>query len=227
MIWDRKLGWALFITSLLMLLVSTQQRVDWFWQDLFLSRDQQGHGLFERGQYHLAALRFENPEWRATAYYAAEAFQQAAAIWADIPGAQAHFKRANALAHLKDYAGAADGYRLALQLKPDWLAAQENLALMLALAETPEAIADYGAEKASKVGADEIVFSNDKQRMAQAKEEVSVQGGLSSQEINALWMRRLQSTPADFLRLKFRYQIEVPNDSASPDTSASALGVAK
>jgi len=219
MIWDRKVGWALLLTSLMMLLVSTQQRVDWLWQDIFLSRDQQGRGLFERGQYHLAALRFENTQWRATAYYAAEEFQQAAAIWADMPGAETHFKRANALAHLEDYAGAADGYRLALQLKPDWLAAQENLALMLALAEKTEAITDYGAEKASEVGADEIVFSEDENRMSQAKEEVSIaSGGLSSQEINALWMRRLQSTPADFLRLKFRYQVEMPSDSAAADT---------
>jgi Ca-activated chloride channel family protein len=78
------------------------------------------------------------------------------------------------------------------------------------LAEKPEAIEDYGAQEASEVGADEIVFSNDKNRMDQAKEEVSVeQDGLSSQAINALWMRRLQSTPADFMRLKFRYQIEM------------------
>jgi len=218
MIWDRKLGWALLIIFLLMLLVSTQQRSNWFWQDVFLSRDQQGHVLFEQGQYKLAALRFENPEWRATAFYAGEEFQQAAAIWAGMPGAQTHFKRANALAHLENYAAAADGYRLALQLKPEWLAAQENLALMLALAETPDTISDYGAQEASKVGADEIVFSNDQQRMDQAKEEVSIEsGGLSSQEINALWMRRLQSSPADFLRLKFRYQVEMPSELATPD----------
>jgi len=218
MIWDRKATWALLLTGLMVFLISTQQRSDWFWQDVFMSRDQQGRWLFEQAEYDLAALRFDSHEWRAIAYYAAEEFQMAAKIWADIPGALPHFNRANALAHLKDYSGAADGYRLALQLNSDWPLARENLALMLALAEQPEEITDFNAQEVSKVGADEIVFSNDKNRMDQAKEEVSVdQGGLSSQEINALWMRRLQSSPADFLRLKFRYQVEMPSELATPD----------
>lgn len=211
-------SWTLLVTALIVLLSSGPQRSDWLWQDVFLNADQQGRWLFERGDYGLAALRFENPEWQATAFYAAENFQQAASIWAAIPGAQAHFKRANALAHLEDYTNAADGYRLALQLNPNWLRAKENLALMLALAEEAEAIDDYGAQEASEIGADEIVFSEDKNRMSQAKEEVSLEGGgLSSEEINALWLRRLQATPADFLRLKFRYQLEMSQGLLNAD----------
>jgi len=222
MSWYRKARWALLLTGLMLLLSSAPQRSNWVWQDVFLSPDQQGRWLFEHGEYGLAALRFENLEWQATAYYAAEKFERAAQIWATIPGASAHFKRANALAHLNDYGGAADGYRLALQLNPDWLKAQENLSLVLALAEEPEAIGDYGATEASEIGADEIVFSDDKNRMDQAKEEVSIEsGGLSSDEINALWLRRLQSTPADFLRLKFRYQVEIPNDSLNSDETGA------
>jgi Ca-activated chloride channel family protein len=182
----------------------------WYWQDLFFSRDQQGLIFFQQGRYSLAAQRFENLEWKATAYYAAEAFGVAAAIWADIPGPQAHFKRANALAHLEDYSGAADGYRLALRAKPDWQVAKENLQLVLALAVKPKPTNDYDGQQATEIGADEIVFSNDKKRMDQAQDEMILnEGGLSSAEINALWMRRLQSRPADFLRLKFHYQLEV------------------
>ncbi|BFM14026.1 tetratricopeptide repeat protein [Maricurvus nonylphenolicus] len=187
----------------------------WYWQDLFLSRDQQGLVFFERGDYQLAAQRFDDKEWQATAYYASEAFAAAATIWADIPGPQAHFKRANALAHMEDYSGAADGYRLALRSKPDWQAAKENLQLMLVLSAKPKPIEDYGGQKATELGADEIVFSNDKNRMDQAQDEMTLdEGSLSSEEINALWMRRLQSSPADFLRLKFRYQSEVGIDAA-------------
>jgi len=218
MSWDRKVTWVLLASGLMVLLGSAPQRSGWIWQDVFLTSDQQGRRLFELKEYGLAALHFENLEWKAAAYYADENFQQAALIWADIPGDQAHFKRANALAHLGDYAAAADGYRLALQLNPDWLKAKENLALVLALAEQPEAISDYGAQEASELGADEIVFSDDEQRMSQAKEEVTLEsGGLSSEEINALWLRRLQSTPADFLRLKFRYQVEMSEESLATD----------
>lgn len=210
----RGLLWVLVFVSVVVLLALADRGENWYWQDLFMSRDQQGQRLFNRGDYQLAAQRFEKSEWQATAYYAAENFSAAAAIWANMPGAQYHFKRANALAHLEDYAGAADGYRLALRSRPGWKQAHDNLQLVLALAAKPKPLEDYGGQKATEVGADEIVFSNDKKRMEQAQDEMTLdEGSLSSEEINALWMRRLQSSPADFLRLKFRYQTEMGETS--------------
>ncbi len=207
-----------FFILLVCIVVSLQQRADWYWQDLLLSRDQQGQWLFTQGNYRQAALRFEDPDWKATAFYAAEDFQPAINLWAEMPSAMAHFKRANALAHIEDYEAAADGYRLALRIQPDWLAAKKNLELVIALGAKPKPVDIPEGQKATEIGADEIVFSNDKNRMDKAEDELEIEeGGLSSDAINDLWMRRLQSTPADFLRLKFRYQSEMGEESSEAE----------
>jgi Ca-activated chloride channel family protein len=61
--------------------------------------------------------------------------------------------------------------------------------------------------------ADRIVFD---ERGARGKGEMTQQEaraqGLSEAELRDLWMRRVQTTPGDFLRLKFAYQL-VPEDA--------------
>jgi Ca-activated chloride channel homolog len=217
---------TLFIcfTLLVCVVASWQQRADWYWQDLLFSRDQQGQWFFKQGDYRQAALRFDNPDWKATAFYAAEEFQSAINLWAEMPSAMAHFKRANALAHIEDYDAAADGYRLAIRLQPDRLAAKKNLELVIALGTKPKPVDISEGQKATEIGADEIVFSNDKNRMDKAEDEVEIEeGGLSSDAINDLWMRRLQSSPADFLRLKFRYQSEMGEQSGGAEVLDGAV----
>ena len=56
-----------------------------------------------------------------------------------------------------------------------------------------------------KMGADDIVFDQD---ATKGDQEVEIAGGepLSDQEIQALWLRRLQTEPADFLKSKFSFQ---------------------
>ena len=52
---------------------------------------------------------------------------------------------------------------------------------------------------------DEIVFDL---KAGKSGESSEIAGGeaLSDQEIQALWLRRVQTRPADFLRAKFAYQ---------------------
>ena len=52
---------------------------------------------------------------------------------------------------------------------------------------------------------DDIVFDQD---ATKGDQEVEIAGGepLSDQEIQALWLRRLQTEPADFLKSKFSFQ---------------------
>lgn len=222
-------GWRRWCLPLMVMTVALvtglyRPHGDWYWQDLFLSRDQQGYWLFQRGDYRRAALRFQRPDWQAIAYYAAQDFDAAATIWAQLPGARYHFNRANALAHQENYSAAADGYRLSLRLQKDWPAAQENLALVQALDTGAEPFDGDRATQGSEVGADEIVFDADKKNLEKSEQETSVaeSQGLTSAQINALWMRRLQSTPADFLRLKFAYQSADAKRSASRPIETSA-----
>lgn len=187
---------------------------EWGWQDFFLSRDQQGQLLFARQRYGDAARRFEDPHWRALSLYAAQEFLPAADLWGQLPGAEALFNRGNALAHAKAYQGAIDSYTLALQLRPDWTAAAANLALVQTLAREAAALEEYVPQSEGKMAADDVTFERDEQRMKQALTDTGTNpGSQSTQEIQALWIERLQSTPADFLRLKFRYQHERPRSA--------------
>jgi Ca-activated chloride channel family protein len=63
------------------------------------------------------------------------------------------------------------------------------------------------------LAADEIVFTTGKQD--NAGQEQSEAGGqpLSDQALQALWLRRIQTKPADFLKAKFAYQLSVEGDT--------------
>jgi len=189
----------------------------WHWQDLFLTRDQQARILFHQKDYLGAARRFEDPHWRALALYAAQDFRSAADLWTQLPGAEALFNRGNALAHLKDYQGAADSYILALQSRPQWPEANANLELVRALGRKPKELDEYVAQSEGKLEADDFTFDQDGKRMDNALEETdAVAGSTSTKEIQAIWMERLQSTPAEFLTLKFRYQLEKSHQGEQP-----------
>ncbi len=206
---------SLVILLSVTVIYSKQTSMNWHWQDVFLTRDQQGWYFYNRQQYALAASRFEQEQWQAMAWYAAENFSKAAKLWGRLPGADSLFNRANALAHLKDYKNAADSYRLALVLEPGWSQAQENLSLIEVLAEKPDEVEEYFAQTDGKMEADDFSFEKNSKRFDNAEDESGEgQGEVSSKEIQALWMHRLQSTPADFLRLKFRYQYEMNSKSA-------------
>ncbi len=183
------------------------------WLDLWVTPDQQGHWFFSNGDYLSAAQRFNDPQWQAVAYYAAENFSAAEILWGRQAGYLALFYRANALAHLERYQEAIDSYELSLQLKSDYLPAKENLELVMVLAKKPKEVTDFSGGTGGKLEADEIVFdAGDSERMQQATEtDVTDGSDMSSEEIQALWMRRLQSKPVDFLVLKFRYQLEEAN----------------
>lgn len=192
------------LLACLMLAGSPAASAEWYWQDLFLTRDQQGLYFYRQQQFARAARRFENPHWRALASYANQDFETAVKLWSRLPGAEPLFNRGNALAQQKQYKAAADSYKLALQLRPNWQEARDNLSLVQALAKTPPEPDDANAQTDGESPADEVRFDKDNKRLEQA--EATPPSDTSGKEIQALWLSRLQSTPADFLRLKFRYQ---------------------
>lgn len=95
-------------------------------EDLWLRPDQQGQKLLDQEQPALAAQRFKDPAWRASALYLAEDYKRAAEAFALLDTAAAHYNRGNALALVGDAAEALQAYQHALQLEPDMLAAQYN-----------------------------------------------------------------------------------------------------
>ena len=64
-----------------------------------------------------------------------------------------------------------------------------------------------GEGTGGKLGADEIRYSKEKPAVSADSEEiVEGSGEVSDTEMRAMWLRRIQTKPADFLRSKFAYQ---------------------
>lgn len=173
------------------------------WSSWWFTPDQQGWRYFEREQYEQAAETFQDPLWSGTSWYRAGDFKKAAQQFARRTSAEAYFNQGNARLMLGEYDTAIDCYDQALEQRSEWPEAIENRKIAIARAKVLET--KGGDMTGGKLGADEIVFDNNAKNSDQTEE---IAGGekLSDQEIQALWLRRVQTNPADFLRSKFAYQ---------------------
>jgi len=174
----------------------------------WLTPDQQGQSLMEQGRFAHAAAHFEDPSWRGTAYYRAGDFERAAAVYGRMRTPEAAFNRGNALLMLGRYDEAIKSYQQALQAKPGWQPAEENLAIALARkARLAPPESDAGGT-GGMLEADEIVF-DDSGRVERSGTETVTEGGepMSEEEMRAVWLRRVQNNPADFLRARFAWQL--------------------
>ena len=90
-------------------------------------------------------------------------------------------------------------------MQPDWTAAQENLQIALSRAKALEK--EGGDMTGGMLGADEITFSPtpaNPDTGSQANEPV--EAGAGDKAMREIWLRQVQTRPADFLRSKFAYQ---------------------
>ena len=195
------------IWLLVFLLFSPPATADFL--DWWLNDEQRAMRQYESGEYLDAARRFKDPYHKGLAYYAAEQFAQAAFILADLPTAEAAFYRGNAFAQQDRLAEAAAAYRQALVLREDFAEAAFNLDWVEGLAELEGKTYDDHGGTGGKLGADKVVFddrANDAKATVTA-EELRREAGLSDAQLEEMWMRRVQTSPGDFLRLKFDYQL--------------------
>jgi Ca-activated chloride channel family protein len=182
----------------------------------WLTPDQQGQRLADRGKFSEAAERFTTPERIGAAYYRAGDFESAAAVLGRATTPEGVFNRGNALVLLGRYEEAIASYEKALEARPDWTRAEENLAIArarLAALAPPED--DYGGT-GGKLGADEIVINQDPGRSSSSDETEVIDAGdqaLSEDAMRALWLRRVETRPADFLAAKFSQQLATSEDA--------------
>ncbi len=169
-----------------------------------LTPDQKGYALFEKGRFKEAAEQFNDPMWQGAAYFEAGQFDKAAGFFAGYDSADAAFNQGNSLVMLGKYEDAIERYERALELRPDWSNASTNLAIAKARAER---VKKEGSDMTGgRLGADEIVFTKGKSTADAGEEEVEGGQKLSDAEMRAMWLRNVQTKPADFLRAKFAYQ---------------------
>jgi Ca-activated chloride channel homolog len=173
------------------------------WTGLWFTPDRQGSRLFEKGSYLEAAKAFQDPMWQGTALYRAGEFKDAAQTFARIDSAEGHYNQGNSWLMHGAYDAAIKSYERALQKRPDWKEALENRNLAIARAKLTEAKgADMGDQQ---IGADKIVFDKNAKNEGQETQTTGAQPS-SNKDIQDIWLRRVQTKPADFLKAKFEYQ---------------------
>ena len=171
---------------------------------LFLTPDQRGQRLFQLERYDEAADEYVNPRWQATALYRDAQFKRAAGIYAGMETAEGVFNHANALVMQGKYEDAVRTYDRALATRPDWEDAKINRRIAVGRAERTRK--EGGDMTGGKMGADEITFEKGQNQNSRETETVEAPQQMSDAELRAAWLRRVQTSPADFLRAKFAYQ---------------------
>lgn len=183
------------------------------WAGLWFTPNQQGQRHYDRGEYLEAADDFQDPLWKGMAFFRAGEFEKAAGAFARRDTPEAHFNEGNAWVMNGKYDAAVASFEKALATRPNWTEAKENRDLAAARgALTKQEGGDMGDQT---LGADKIVFDKKKGSDGQETEMDSEQAA-SDSNVQALWLRRVQTDPADFLRSKFSYQNAMKEEGAEP-----------
>ena len=174
------------------------------WWSLWFTPDQQAQRLLNRGEFQAAAETFRDPLRQGVAWYRAGEFENAEQAFARSGTPEAEFNRGNCLIMLGKYEPAIERYDRALELNPELEDARVNREIAVARAKLVEKKGgDMGDQK---VGTDEITFDKAKNPGGQETETEATQP-LSDADMQALWLRRIQTKPADFLKAKFAFQL--------------------
>lgn len=185
------------------------------WHDLWLRPDQRGRLLIHENRPGEAAQAFRNPLWRGVALFRSGAFKEAAQAFAARDTAEAAFNQGNALVMLGRYDDAIRRYDRALALRHDWPEAFKNREIARIRAERTKAEGGNNPDLdlEGDDGPDKVVFDKTKK----GGDDATVEGDqpMSDEGVRALWLKRVQTQPADFLRAKFAYQLQLQPDGAA------------
>lgn len=194
---------------MLLLLLSAPFAAYADWQGWWLTPDQHAQRLYGQGQYQEAARYFTSPDRIGQALFKAGDFEGAAAAYGRSSLASGAYNRGNALIMLGRYSEAIESYQSALQQQPGWVPAEQNLKLAQARKALLEPPDDDAGGTGGKLGADEIVIDNTG-RVSQSEQQQVIEAGdqnLSEEALRSLWLRRVETRPADFLAVKFNAQL--------------------
>ncbi|WP_246702695.1 tetratricopeptide repeat protein [Starkeya sp. ORNL1] len=195
------------VAMLVAMLVAALGIAAWLvgWSALWASPDQRGRYLFEHGKYQQAADAFLDPMWRGAALMRAGNFKDAAQTFAGIDTADGAYDHGNALVMLGKYDDAVARYDRALGLRPGFADAEANRTLAQLRAERMKAPGGEAGDQ--REGADQIVYDKDAKNPG-GQQTDTAGAPMSDEAVRALWLKRVQTRPADFLRARFGYQLQ-------------------
>ena len=184
-----------------------------WWRDLWRTPDQQAQRLFDTGDYAAAASLFTDPMRIGTAWFRAGEFKRAAAAFGQLTSVEGFFNRANALFFQGEYEQAIAVYDQVLAQRPGWRAAADNRAIALARKEKLAPTEDDAGGTGGMLSADEIVFDTTG-RTKNVKGEQTTEGGTGGSDaaMREMWLRRVETKPADFLRARFASQLQLQQE---------------
>jgi Ca-activated chloride channel homolog len=204
-LWFRK-GWTVqwsrgALACFLLFPTPTAQDLRQRFLDLWLTPDQQGRYLFEKRNYPAAAQHFADPMWKGEAFARAGNYATALDQFALEDSAEAWYNQGNCLAHLGKFPEAVRAYEQALQRRPNWNDAQENLTLARSLIPPPKKNDEQQAAPPNPERGD---TEQDEKR--KKGKEIAQQVQMNPEKMADIWMRNIQTSPADFLRRRFAIQ---------------------
>ncbi len=200
----------------------------WF-ADWWLTPDQQGRLLMQRGHYEDAARRFRDPQWKGLALYYAEDFMRAAEYFSRSDSDQALFNEANARAHARDDLRAVSRYNQLLARNPQFPGAAQNRDHVQGLIDE---INRLSASQRGEPGEDSNELGADDPRAADGAtqevwaplevEQLTAEQVLGDEATRDMWLRGVQKNPADFLASKFSMQLEQPATESEPASAGDS-----
>lgn len=214
-LWFRR-GWTIRWATVLLvggLLPVPAEAADWRFADLWATRDQQGRWYFERGNYKTAAERFEDPVWKGVACYRGADYACAVDAFARLDTPLAWYDLGNAYARTGELELAVAAYDKALAGRAGWPEAKANRDLVASLIPPDKKDDEKEGPADPNLKPDEVKF--DEKGKKGKRGEVEVQQ-LTDEQIAQMWLRGVQTSPADFLRLKFAEQARARKAPAAP-----------
>ena len=236
----------LFVLPLMMLpglLLSTDAQAG-FWDDLWISRDQQAQAALEQQRPADAAVLAEDPAIAGEALYRSGDYARAGQSWAQLDQADSHYNRGNALAKAGEFEAAIAAYDAALERDPEMEDAQFNRDLVEQMKQEQEQQqqgdsenesseeqsgedseqGEQGDEQSSESEQDgeESESESDEQQEGEENGEPSeseMEQNWSEEDAQAMeqWLRRIPDDPGGLLRRKFRNEHQrrgAPEDEA-------------
>ena len=214
------------LVLLLSLVVAATPTMAFEWLDLWLTPDQQGQRLMDQGKYKEAATKFTSPEQIGIALFMAGDFENAATVLGRSPTAEASYNRGNAMVMQGLYDEAITSYENALIKRPDWAEAGQNLQIARLRKEALAPPDDDHGGTGGQMEADEFVFDDAGKNKKSPGEEVldATDQQQNEEAMRAMWLRKVETRPADFLAARFNYQLAVRESESAGDDAVNNEG---